>query len=120
MVPPGLLALADLHPSKINIVCSPKTKKVSAALVPYVSTWKYVIRAGEQAEDGLPMMSTQRPGKESRLFRPPDYCNAVVLLQPMDEQDEERNEANLYAVRDAALKHGYRAGIQLHKLMRVD
>ncbi len=40
-----------------------------------------------------------------------------VYLSPCDEFDEERNQANRRAVAESALKHGYRAGVQLHKVL---
>lgn len=101
------------------IVCSPKTGRVAGELERIVGCWKYVVKAGEQDEFGLPNGSTQMPGKTVPVFRP-KAAYVPVYLNPMDEQDPELNRANLHAVRDACLKHGYTMGVQIHKLAEIE
>jgi Organic radical activating enzymes len=115
----GTLWLADLPDDpRLTIVCSPKTPSLDVALVPRVSVYKYVLAAGEtDAEDGLPTASTQRPGQEARLFRPPP--GAAVTVMPRDDGDPAKNAANLKACTEVALAHGYRMSVQLHKLLGI-
>ena len=97
------------------IVCSPKTPIVNAALVPFVSDWKYVVRAGEvEVRDGLPL----------RLFRPQNLAVKVqhgsVFVQPMDEPDETARKANQDAALESCLSFGYRLSLQTHKIIGVE
>ena len=91
---------------------SPKTPKIDPRVYDHAFAFKYVIRAGEVGDDGLPVRSTQIPGDNAVLARP--RPGVPVYLSPCDEFDEERNQANRRAVAESALKHGYRAGVQLH------
>lgn len=68
----------------VTIVCSPKTGKVAEEIEEYCFNWKYLIQEGAVSEkDGLPNKSTQVPGKELELFRPP-RANDIVWLQPCE------------------------------------
>jgi organic radical activating enzyme len=110
------------HPV-VTVVLSPKTAYVAPEFLTMGNVhWKYVINANEVGEDGLPSGQMQRKGEDGRtggvVARPPE--GALVYLQPCDEQDTEKNVANLLAVRDSALKHGHIAAVQLHKLVGVE
>jgi 7-carboxy-7-deazaguanine synthase len=97
------------------IVCSPKTPKISAELLPLIGAFKYIIRAGETSEvDGLPVYSTQQEGKEAKLYRPPE--SACVYVQPMDEGDPIKNDINLKAATLICMRWGYRLSVQVHKI----
>lgn len=101
------------------VVCSPKTPTLSSSLMETCGNYKYVIRAGEVSEeDGLPIMSTQIQGKPAKLARPPK--GAQVWVMPMDEQDEEKNKANMAQTTLSALKFGYRLTLQTHKIIGVE
>ena len=115
---------------RVQVVVSPKTPAVRRefhATPGLVIAWKYVIREGQISdEDGLPMGSTQRAGVAQRLARPWDHSliatdktRANVWLSPCDEHDVEATRANMLAVGRVAMKHGYRAMVQLHKLLEV-
>ena len=104
--------------SEINIVVSPKTPLIHGKISAFAMAFKYVIRAGEVSDaDGLPTMSTQRKGQPGLLARPRPL--APVYLSPLDEYDPEANDRNRQEVFRLALKHGYIAGIQLHKVFGV-
>lgn len=97
------------------IVCSPKTPRISEDLIPLIGAYKYIIKAGEHSEiDGLPMYSTQTPGQEKKLFRPPQ--GSCIYVQPCDENDHTRNQENLNAATTICLQHGYRLSVQVHKI----
>jgi organic radical activating enzyme len=114
---PGLKQLFEFD---LNyIVCSPKTARLNASLIPLIRAYKYICKAGELAEDdGLPMMSTQIEGLRQRLFRPP--VGARIYLQPCDENDPIKNARNQQACVEMCLKHGYRLSLQLHKICGLD
>ena len=99
----------------VDIVVSPKAPKIDPRVYDHAFALKYVIRAGETGDDGLPVRSTQIPGDNAVLARP--RPGVPVYLSPCDEFDEEHNRANRRAVAESALKHGYRAGVQLHKVL---
>lgn len=114
----------ELEPSELFIVCSPKTPRINQEMIHRVNAWKYVLRAGEiNAADGLPCASTQFEGKLALLQRPgfaPGGYVADVYISPCDEYDEEKNKANLHAVRDVGLKYGYIISLQQHKYLEAE
>lgn len=102
----------------VAIVCSPKTGKVNKELLPRIIAWKYVGRFEELAEDdGLPVIALGHSAVP-RLARP--IGSAPVYLQPMDEQDSNRNRLNQEAVLASCLRHGHRLCLQIHKIIGVD
>lgn len=109
-------------------VISPKTSRVHEGFYTSVNgaafVWKYVLSADAIDEtDGLPSAPMQRHVRDAdkrtggRVSRPP--TGSVVYVQPCDEYDTDKNAANLAAVRDSALRFGYTASVQLHKLLGV-
>lgn len=120
----GVMWQEDLVPLLFDImfVCSPKTPGVHPSIAAQCNHWKYVVRAGETSEvDGLPIYGTQPNTLRQRqtLFRPTATGGNTIWLSPCDDYDPARNKANLAAVRDLALKHGYRVSLQTHKLLDV-
>ncbi len=102
----------------LHVVCSPKTAALNNDLVPHISAYKYVIKAGEvEEEDGLPGGSTRTSGRPDFIARPEG--EAPVYVMPLDEQDENRNAANQAACIESALKFGYRLTLQTHKIIGV-
>lgn len=114
----------------VQLVCSPKTPRLHPSIVAYCEHWKYIVRAGDEDRvDGLPARGTGLATRDKvhLLFRPrfvrdPSYSSdfGTIWVSPMDEYDAERNKANLRAVRDAALQHGYRVSLQTHKILDVE
>ena len=105
----------------LDVVCSPKAGGVNPMLIQrarHCLTFKYVLQAGKVDSDGLPLSVL---GNNVRVARPPVGTDkGSIFVQPMDEQDEHKNRANLQACRESAERFGYRVGIQLHKLLGVD
>jgi organic radical activating enzyme len=97
------------------IVCSPKTPAVHPRIEERVVFWKYIIRAGELGDDGLPNKSTQIVGQAARIFRS-ERKYSVIYVQPCDEDDPTANAANLQAAVTSSMVHGYRLSLQLHKI----
>lgn len=104
----------------VQLVCSPKTPRVSAFIASYCEHWKYVVRDGDLADDGLPARGTGLATRDKvhRLFRP--QHGETIWLSPMDEYNADRNRLNLMAARDACLKHGHRLSLQVHKIIEVE
>lgn len=107
---------------RVSIVCSPKTGKVHRVIEKFCTDWKYIISADDEDTygDGLPGLSTQvDEGDGSRmknaLYRPTK--KSTIWLQPMDEQDPEKNERNLKEVVSRCRKYGYRLSLQQHKIL---
>lgn len=101
--------------ARFCIVCSPKVRTVHVELVPYVNAWKYVLRAGQIAEDGLPTMMLGNPWQ---VARPPvDFPKEKIFVQPLDEQNEEANKRNAQATIASSMKHGYTFNLQIQKLV---
>ena len=104
---------------RLTVVCSPKTTRLDPQLEARVDAYKYIVAAGDvDPEDGLPMTSTQRPDRAQRVARP--RAGVPVWVQPRDDDDAVKNEANLEAAVFAALHHGHRLGLQMHKLVGLD
>lgn len=97
----------------ITLVCSPKTPRVHPMIQRHCWHWKYVIEAGNVADDGLP--ETCPDPKIKQPPARPENPASVIYLSPCDEYNQERNESNRQAVIASALQHGYCAGLQLHK-----
>lgn len=103
-----------------KIICSPKTRGISKGIASITYAWKYIVRVGGVADDdGLPIESTQTPGEQHRIYRPPypGYFTPRVYLQPMDEQDPEKSQANARLAAELCMKHGYHLSLQMHKIV---
>lgn len=102
-------------PKQVSIVCSPKTARLSKNIWPYLHCLKYVVQAGKiDEEDGLP---TEVLGMPLRVARPEPNFNGEIYIQPCDEQEEEKNKANLDTAKQVCFKYGYRLSIQTHKAL---
>lgn len=111
------------------VVVSPKTGRVHPATAEIANAYKYVLSARSvAADDGLPVQALDHTALP-RVARPPavllddaggPFPRGAVYVQPMDEQDDELNAANMRAVVDTCLRHGYTMQLQLHKLIGLE
>jgi organic radical activating enzyme len=109
----------DLPFDDIVVVCSPKTGSINNMLLPHIQSLKYVLCADDVSDvDGLPLSALKHPCG-GRLARPPVGFEGMVLLQPADEQDAEKNKRNLNAVVKSVQEFGYTLQLQIHKLIGV-
>jgi 7-carboxy-7-deazaguanine synthase len=117
----GILWQEAVDMQGVEVVVSPKTGKIDERIADKAVCFKYVIRAGDIAEDGLPCTNTQDPdGQPIRLARPSDYgLVKPIYLSPMDEYNEAKNAVNRQEVARLAMAHGYRAGLQVHKILNL-
>jgi len=105
-----------------SIVVSPKTPHVHASIAKNATAWKYIMSIDQDRDlnDDLPITDTQGITHLRPLARPPAFTSAEqIFLQPMDEQDELRNKANMTMCINIAMARGYRVSIQQHKILGV-
>ena len=124
----GTLFIADfdLLPH-VTVVCSPKTGAINKQLAPFIDAYKYIIHAGKvSAKDGLPVTSLEHTAKNG-VARPVPFgighhglAEAAVFVQPADEQDLTKNQANLAAAIESAMTYGYRLCVQVHKIIDME
>lgn len=108
-----------LNPSsRACIVCSPKTPKLNQDISHYISAFKYVVSADNIDTDGLPLTSVGP--QYGRPARPPKEWEGEIYVQPLDEEDEEKNKRNTQAAVQSCMEHGYLLTLQMHKLVGLD
>lgn len=105
----------------VYIVCSPKAGKVNETIWSNACCVKYVAKAGDIADDGLPIHALDHT-VNGVVARPPDWFRKAfpIYLQPVDERNIAMNERNIAAVRESCMKHGYILQLQIHKLIGVE
>ena len=115
----GTLFLSDLpygKPSKLIIVCSPKTPKINQDLEQHLDAYKYIVESGAvDREDGLPTctLGGKRPSRPRYSLTD---C-AQIYIQPMDEQDTKRNKLHVTAALKSCYEYGYRLCLQTQKFI---
>jgi len=103
--------------SGLTIVCCPKTPAVHPMIADNCCHWKYVLEADSISRDGLP--SYCPTGAKGIPFRPPKNRPGTIYVMPCDRQDDDLNRLNYGAVAESAITFGYRAGLQIHKILMV-
>lgn len=98
-------------PEAVEWICSPKnTGKGYFALRPDVleriTALKFIVSAHHADYRDVPQIGQTK--------------HIPVYVQPMDEQDEAKNKANLRHATDIAMTQGYRLCVQLHKLAGIE
>jgi organic radical activating enzyme len=109
------LGWANKNMSRLCVVCSPKTSKLSHQMKWAVGAWKYVVRAGEIEPDGMPTSALGMSGIPARPMN-----NGQIYIQPADEKDPEQNQLNMKAAVESCITHGHRLCLQLHKIAGLD
>lgn len=113
-LPPQMIDIID--ETGVVVVCSPKAH-VWKGLWDLCRDVKYVVSARDMnAVDGLPTHPLDNGGGK-RVAHPPQGWPGTFWLQPEDSKDPEVNAANMAAVRDSCMRHGYRLCLQLHKII---
>lgn len=116
---PGLEELlGPVHGNRFRIVCSPKTPTIHEMVLKHATEFKYVVGSDTEIINGVPAASTQNQNGVARPLAV-SRSGTPVYLSPMDEYDEEVNAHNRRKVAQLALKHGFIAGVQMHKLMEI-
>ena len=117
----GTLPPSPNLPSNVAVVCSPKAGKVNPKLHPYISAYKYVIKAGfpgTRIDDGLPIEALDHTSSPY-VARPHAGYDGPIYVQPCDEQDPVKNKANLLECIKSSQKFSYIIQVQLHKILGV-
>lgn len=122
--PLGIFYITNLHEIQhggVFISCSPKTARVHPSIAENAFYFKYVLQANSvDPYDGLPIQVLNHPVKGCGVYRPPHQSQTPIYLQPADEQDAEKNEANLKAVIASCKKFNYILNLQTHKIIGVE
>lgn len=100
-------------PEEVEVVCSPKNTgqgymPIRADLLRRTRALKYIVSATHPLYRDLPDLSALN-GHAPEIF-----------VQPMDEEDPVKNEANRKHAIDIAIRRGYRVSLQLHKILGID
>lgn len=104
----------------LSVVVSPKTSQISPDWGSRATAFKYVLQEGNVIEEDLLPRQALLHKATPHVARPPEDYRGPIYVNPMDEKDPERNRMNLQLVATAALRHGYIAGVQLHKYMELE
>lgn len=114
----GILFNKTFPYDRVTVVCSPKTKHVNAALIPYIDAYKYVVSYGNiHTMTGLPT-NVLGVDVSPHAFKFPSYVRPErVYIQPLDEKDRSRNQDNLLEAIGICENFGYTLCLQLHKII---
>jgi organic radical activating enzyme len=104
--------------NRMHMVCSPKTPTINEEVKKYASAFKYVVGSDTQIRGIEILGNTQKRDGTIRPLASP-RVGAPIYLSPMDEYDPMVNEMNRAKVAEMCLKHGYIAGVQMHKLLQI-
>lgn len=106
----------DLNYNCVDVVCSPKTPNLHPSLIPYISALKYIVQKNQVDIDGLPLHSLGMKMPVARI----DKQHVAIYVQPMDEQDAVKNDANLRESINSCMKFGYKLCLQVHKIIGME
>lgn len=113
-----LLGESALRGHQLALVVSPKTKAIHPVTYERATVFKYVVRDGYvDLIDGLPTVALEH-AKGGQPARP--RPGVPVYLTPYDEPDYNAFAESRRAVAKSAIRFGYIAQVQLHKLLEVE
>ncbi|MGL5734710.1 MAG: hypothetical protein ACRCYS_07580, partial [Beijerinckiaceae bacterium] len=119
----GVLFPAHMHTMYalgLHVIISPKTSRIDDRWTMYATAFKYVLQEGNVVEEDLLPKEALRHKATPHVARPPLGYKGPIYVNPMDEKDAQANQRNLQLVARAALRHGYIAGVQMHKYMNLE
>ena len=115
----GTLWSEEPLPGAVTLVCSPKTGRIHQAMMLHAHAFKFVVQDGKVGPDGFPLsvlgMANPAAAPDFALCR----RDVEVYIQPLDEQDAVKNEANTKLAVNICLAKGYRLCLQTHKLVNL-
>lgn len=96
---------------RVDVICSPKNvngkyAQIRPDLLERISAFKFIVSAHDKNYSNVSEIGQS-------------FYNVPTYVQPMDEQDEAKNRANLAYAVTLATQNGYRLSIQLHKLLGI-
>jgi 7-carboxy-7-deazaguanine synthase len=98
-------------PEAVDIICSPKVTNnsyhaIREDLLPRIQAFKFII-----ADDQSTYRDVAEVGQSKH--------GTPVYVQPMDEQDAQKNTRNTARAVMLAKEHGYRLSLQTHKILGI-
>ncbi len=98
-------------PQEVKIICSPKVSNnkyhaIRSDLLSRINAFKFII-------------SKSKPNYQDVSEVGQSNFQVPVYIQPMDEYDEAKNQANLGLVKNLCEKHGYLLSLQVHKILQI-
>lgn len=98
-------------PKEVEIICSPKNvsgfySPIRPDLLERVTAFKFIISASNKKYSGVAEVGQTN-------------ANKPAYVQPMDEQDQQKNSDNLELCKKLALENGYKISLQTHKIMGI-
>lgn len=98
-------------PSGVDIICSPKNighgyQPIREDLLARITALKFIISASDMAYNQVAELGQT-------------VYNVPVYVQPMDEYDTIKNQANQARALEIAREMGYRVSLQVHKVLGV-
>lgn len=116
----GTLSIPDFPYHLCTLVCAPKAGKLAPAIAKHAEALKYVVTSGDVSpEDGLPLHVLGHPA-HPKVARPPSTFIGNIYVQPADDNDPEKNDANLKAAIQSCMKFGYTLCLQMHKIIGME
>lgn len=112
--------LSTMTAAGLQVVVSPKTSRIHPIWATHAAAFKYVLQDGNIVEDDLLPRQALLHKAAPHVARPPFGFRGPIYVNPMDEKDPEANQRNLELVARAALRHGYIAGVQMHKIFNLE
>lgn len=104
----------------LYVIVSPKTSRIHKDWSEWAYAFKYVLQAGQvMGHDMLPRTALGHKAAPM-VARPESVFDGLIYVNPMDEKTPEANARNLDLVARSALSFGYIAGVQMHKLMKLE
>lgn len=114
----GMFDCGEIIPLMATIVLSPKTAKINKNTARLAHYYKYVVRAGDVADDWLPIRALDHPVPEGQtIARPPSTWSGMTYVQPADEKDDLLNNANMQTAVASVLHRPLERNlcVQMHK-----
>jgi organic radical activating enzyme len=98
-------------PCEVKIICSPKVSNgqyypIRPDLLSRITAFKFIISASDENYSEVPDFVKSN----SRI---------PIYVQPMDEYDEAKNQANSQYALECCEKNGYRFSLQMHKILKL-
>lgn len=114
----GMFDCGEIIPQLATIVLSPKTAKINKNTARLAHCYKYVVQAGDVADDGLPIHALGHPVPDGQtIARPPVGWRGMTYVQPADEKDDILNAANMATAVASVMQRPLERNlcIQMHK-----
>lgn len=98
-------------PAAVKIICSPKVSndkyhQIRPDLLPRINAFKFIISESQKNYSDIAEIGQEK-------------FNIPIYVQPMDEYDEAKNQANLELVQKLCQERGYFLSLQIHKILKI-